>query len=561
MLLRTAPGSTGDGLRFGLAAGRPRGRARGEVYARADARAPRADRAEDFVRLAQLYARHAEVVNERGERFEPATWSEVDVAQWTARQPRARAWLRVPTARLGERVRERSVGDMVDAAAAAGAPVRRGAEHVTVETVAGITTTLGGLRVDEHARAAAPACSPAGRTPAGSRPAATRAGWRRRWCSGGSRPGRRWEGALRRPAEDHAFGNGGPFTIGLEEELLLVDPSTFSSPTWPTGSCRASTCPRTGRPRGLPGRDRAALGAVRRHGGGGRAAERGPGGGPGGRGDAAGRRRAPGRGVRRRAAGAHAALRRVEAQMRGLIHRTPECALHVHVGVPDPAAAVAVLNGLREALPLLHGLGAELAVLVRARLGHGERPGRGHPRLPGTRRTARPARLGRLPGDRSTRSAPAAARRTDDGLVGRAAAAAARHGRAAGDRRAVRASSAAAGIAALARALALRAAEAPVRRPAPDQALHWSSFRAARDGLDAEIVLPRPPAAAAGGRAGGPRGAARRGPGARRRRAHPRRRRRRRPAARRARARRHAGPARGTWWTRRRGRPADRSPR
>jgi succinate dehydrogenase/fumarate reductase flavoprotein subunit len=43
---------------------------------------------------------------------------------------------------------------MVDAAEAAGAPVRRAREHVTVETVAGITTTLGGLAVDEHSEAA-----------------------------------------------------------------------------------------------------------------------------------------------------------------------------------------------------------------------------------------------------------------------------------------------------------------------------------------------------------------------------------------------------------------------
>ena len=79
------------------------------------------------MRLSQLYARHAEVTNERGERFATATWSEIDMAQWMARQPRARAWFRVPSAALGERVRERSVGDMVEAAEAAGAPVRRDA--------------------------------------------------------------------------------------------------------------------------------------------------------------------------------------------------------------------------------------------------------------------------------------------------------------------------------------------------------------------------------------------------------------------------------------------------
>jgi fumarate reductase flavoprotein subunit len=154
VLLRTAPGSTGDGLRLGLEAGAATGPGLDEVYARAMPAPPARVAPSDFVRLAQLYARHAEVVNERGERFVTATWSEIDVAQWMARQPRARAWLRVLRSRLGERVRDRTVGDMVEAAAAAGAPVRREPEHVTVETVAGITTTLGGLRVDEHARAA-----------------------------------------------------------------------------------------------------------------------------------------------------------------------------------------------------------------------------------------------------------------------------------------------------------------------------------------------------------------------------------------------------------------------
>jgi succinate dehydrogenase/fumarate reductase flavoprotein subunit len=51
-------------------------------------------------------------------------------------------------------VRERTVAEMVDSAEAAGAPVRREEDDVTVETVAGVTTTLGGLAIDEHARAA-----------------------------------------------------------------------------------------------------------------------------------------------------------------------------------------------------------------------------------------------------------------------------------------------------------------------------------------------------------------------------------------------------------------------
>jgi succinate dehydrogenase/fumarate reductase flavoprotein subunit len=154
LLLRAAPGSTGDGLRLGLAAGAALGPGIDEVYARAMPAPPARVEPADFVRLSQLYARHAEVTNERGERYASATWSEIDTAQWMARQPRARAWFRVPRAALGERVRDRTVGEMVDAAEAAGAPVRREAEHVTVETVAGITTTLGGLEIDRAARAA-----------------------------------------------------------------------------------------------------------------------------------------------------------------------------------------------------------------------------------------------------------------------------------------------------------------------------------------------------------------------------------------------------------------------
>jgi hypothetical protein len=152
--LRAAPGSTGDGLRVGLAAGAATSAGLDQVYARAMPAPPARIDEDDLVRLSQLYARHAEVANERGERYETATWSEIDVAQWQLRQPRARAWFCVAVERLGERVRERTVAEMVDAAEAAGAPVRRAQDHVTVETVAGVTTTLGGLAIDEHAQAA-----------------------------------------------------------------------------------------------------------------------------------------------------------------------------------------------------------------------------------------------------------------------------------------------------------------------------------------------------------------------------------------------------------------------
>ena len=170
--LRAAPGSTGDGLRIGLEAGGATSAGLDQVYARAMPAPPARIGERDLARLAQLYARHAEVTNERGERYETRTWSEIDVAQWQLMQPRARAWFTVASGRLDERVRERTVGDMVEAAEAAGAPVARGPsggpgspgsngspvrngdDDVTVETVAGVTTTLGGLAIDEHAHVA-----------------------------------------------------------------------------------------------------------------------------------------------------------------------------------------------------------------------------------------------------------------------------------------------------------------------------------------------------------------------------------------------------------------------
>lgn len=154
VLIRAAPGGTGDGLRVGLAAGASPSRGLDQVYARAMPAPPARIGEGDLVRLSQLYARHAIVTNEHGERYETRTWSETDVASWQLRQPRARAWYTVAADRLGERVRDRTVAEMIEAAQQAGAPVRRADDDVTVETVGGVTTTLGGLAIDESARAA-----------------------------------------------------------------------------------------------------------------------------------------------------------------------------------------------------------------------------------------------------------------------------------------------------------------------------------------------------------------------------------------------------------------------
>lgn len=46
------------------------------------------------------------------------------------------------------------------------------------------------------------------------------------------------------------------------------------------------------------------------------------------------------------------------SEMRGLLGRTPTCALHVHVGMPDAETAIRAYNALRSHLPLLQALSA-----------------------------------------------------------------------------------------------------------------------------------------------------------------------------------------------------------
>jgi carboxylate-amine ligase len=47
--------------------------------------------------------------------------------------------------------------------------------------------------------------------------------------------------------------------------------------------------------------------------------------------------------------------------LRGIVQRTPDCALHVHVGVPDQKSSIMIYNALREYLPLLVGLAGNSA--------------------------------------------------------------------------------------------------------------------------------------------------------------------------------------------------------
>src|SRR4029079_13111313 len=153
LVLRANPWSSGDGLRLAREAGAAESAGLDQFYARNLAAAPQSA-PEDFVPLAQVYAKHARVENLDGERYEAHTWSEIDVVQWTARQPGARARYVVRDEALGESVRERTVGEVIEAAQAAGAPVEHRDGQTVVEVVAGITTTLGGIAVDSRGRAA-----------------------------------------------------------------------------------------------------------------------------------------------------------------------------------------------------------------------------------------------------------------------------------------------------------------------------------------------------------------------------------------------------------------------
>jgi succinate dehydrogenase/fumarate reductase flavoprotein subunit len=155
LLLRAAPGCTGDGLRLGLAAGAALSDGMDEFYGRNMPAPPARVEPADFVRLAQVYAKHATVTDLDGAGYSARTWSEIDVVQWTARRRGARALYRVEPAQLGAAVRERTVAEIVTAAEQAGAEVRHERDGAVVVPVrAAITTTLGGLRVTPEARAA-----------------------------------------------------------------------------------------------------------------------------------------------------------------------------------------------------------------------------------------------------------------------------------------------------------------------------------------------------------------------------------------------------------------------
>jgi len=163
LLVRANRWSTGDGLRHALARGAALSAGMREFYGRAMPAPPAAIPEERFVDLAQLYGRHALVLDDEGREFapDPISWSETDLVQAIGRRPNASAWYLVDEEALEVEIRGRTVGEMVESARAAGGEVLLpnelgvelpGAYRYAVHVVAGITHTIGGLRIDPQAR-------------------------------------------------------------------------------------------------------------------------------------------------------------------------------------------------------------------------------------------------------------------------------------------------------------------------------------------------------------------------------------------------------------------------
>jgi fumarate reductase flavoprotein subunit len=158
--LRANPWSTGDGLAYALDRGAAVTAGMDEFYGRNMPDAPWGE--DELVSASQLYGRFARIFDETGQGFfrrEEVSWSETNVVQATARRPGARAYYLLDTDALEQRVRERTVAEMVEAAPPesrvplADLPFDPPEGIVAaVRVVASITHTIGGLLVDDRAR-------------------------------------------------------------------------------------------------------------------------------------------------------------------------------------------------------------------------------------------------------------------------------------------------------------------------------------------------------------------------------------------------------------------------
>jgi|tagenome__1003787_1003787.scaffolds.fasta_scaffold20818657_3 hypothetical protein len=158
--LRANPWSEGDGLRRALESGAALTDGLDEFYGRNMPDAPWDET--QLVGVSQLYAKAARIFDEEGVEFfqrGSVSWSETNVVQATARRTGARAYYLLDEDALAERVRERTVAEIVEAAPAESVvppgdlPFAPPAGTVAaVRVIASITHTIGGIRVDDRAR-------------------------------------------------------------------------------------------------------------------------------------------------------------------------------------------------------------------------------------------------------------------------------------------------------------------------------------------------------------------------------------------------------------------------
>lgn len=148
LLARCNPWSEGDGLDFARAHGADAAGDLDEFYGRAMPAPPGRVPEEDFVRLSQLWGGEARVFRENGEELldgQPA-WHESDLAQTIAKQPGGTAWFVVPDSYRDD--------PRVVAVREAGGTVLEQDGELRIHVIAGVTHTLGGIRVDDKARVA-----------------------------------------------------------------------------------------------------------------------------------------------------------------------------------------------------------------------------------------------------------------------------------------------------------------------------------------------------------------------------------------------------------------------
>jgi FAD binding domain len=140
LILRANPWSEGDGLDFASAHGAERAGDLDEFYGRVMPAPPAHIEEQDFARLAQLYGSDARIFTDDWREITPShvAWHENDLAQLIG----PRAWYVV--AETNERIEA--------ARAAGGEVVEREDGTIAVHVAAAVTHTLGGLRIDEHAR-------------------------------------------------------------------------------------------------------------------------------------------------------------------------------------------------------------------------------------------------------------------------------------------------------------------------------------------------------------------------------------------------------------------------